>query len=158
MAVIRNAASHWKKTFCDLGKSLDLIDRSICSDSKTRETVDHWRYLFGVWRSILPRMHEELQITIKRLENLFELQEKTTEYKDNYRNLSHLMVACKGLQTRNGETFHAVMSTLSIMESKAAIEQGHEVQKLTELAFVFIPLGFAASYFGMEIKVSLCVF
>lgn len=44
------------------------------------------------------------------------------------------------------------MSTMSILESQNAIRQGGEVQKLTEMAFIFIPMSFAASYFGMEIR------
>lgn len=61
----------------------------------------------------------------------------------------------KALQKRNTDTFQALMSTMSIMESKAAITQGHKMEKLTELAFVFIPMSFVASVFGMEVKVWL---
>ena len=47
------------------------------------------------------------------------------------------------------------MSNLSVRESQNAIQQGHELKKLTGLAFVFIPISFAASYFGMEVQVRL---
>jgi len=52
------------------------------------------------------------------------------------------------------ETSTALMSTMSIIESGKAIEGAEEVTKLTELAFFFVPLGFSASIFGMQVKVA----
>jgi hypothetical protein len=44
---------------------------------------------------------------------------------------------------------------MSIIESKNAIAQAESISKLTELAFIFIPLSFTSSLFGMQIKVGL---
>lgn len=154
LGIIVQAGHFWRKTFRTIGRSLDEIDRSISSDSKIRSTVDHWRYLFGVWRPMLLGMHEDVQGALTRLDILSENHHIT--YTDHHRNLRQLLGTCETLQKRNVESFQAVMSTMSIMESKAAIEQGHSIQKLTELAFIFIPLSFAASFFGMEVKAGDC--
>ena len=52
-------------------------------------------------------------------------------------------------------TFQSVASTMSILESKSAIAEAHSVGRLTELAFIFVPLSFVSSFFGMSVKVSL---
>jgi Mg2+ and Co2+ transporter CorA len=44
------------------------------------------------------------------------------------------------------------MSSMSISESKKAISQAERVGKLTFLAFIFVPLSFTASFFGMNVK------
>lgn len=43
-----------------------------------------------------------------------------------------------------------VMNNTMIMESEKAIAQAERVQKLTRLAFIFTPLSFTASFFGMN--------
>lgn len=46
---------------------------------------------------------------------------------------------------------HILMSRAGIVESNKAIEQAKEVTKLTRLAFVFVPLSFVSSFFGMNL-------
>lgn len=153
--IIAAQAGHfWTKSLQSIGMSLDVIDNSICSDVKTRAMVDQWRYLFGVWRSNFPQINAEIEATIETVGALSDSSPAKKRELDNINAVySRLLKTSAGLQLRNGESFQAVMSTLSIMESKAAIGQGHKIQKLTELAFVFIPLSFTASVFGMEVKV-----
>lgn len=55
-------------------------------------------------------------------------------------------------------TYRAAMasldeSRLSIEHSKRSIEQNDRVKKLTQLAFIFIPLSFSTSAFGMNLEV-----
>ena len=45
-------------------------------------------------------------------------------------------------------------NTVSLLESRRAIAEAESVTKLTELAFFFIPLSFAASFFSMPLDVS----
>jgi Mg2+ and Co2+ transporter CorA len=45
-----------------------------------------------------------------------------------------------------------LLSTMSILESQKSIEQSEQVNKLTRLAFVYIPLSFISSVFGMNVK------
>jgi Mg2+ and Co2+ transporter CorA len=60
----------------------------------------------------------------------------------------------KTIEERVDRSFHALMASMSIAESERAIVQGTAVARLTELAFIFIPLNFACSFFSMQITVS----
>ena len=48
----------------------------------------------------------------------------------------------------------SLSSTLALLDNKRAISEAESVTKLTELAFIFIPLSFSASFFSMPIDVS----
>lgn len=55
-------------------------------------------------------------------------------------------------------TYRAAMASLdesriSIEHARRSIEQNDRVKKLTQLAFIFIPLGFSTSAFGMNLEV-----
>lgn len=51
------------------------------------------------------------------------------------------------------ETFNTLRTTLSIYESQQAIAQASAINRLTEMVFIFIPLSFSTSIFGMQMKV-----
>lgn len=55
-------------------------------------------------------------------------------------------------QKRTKITYRSLMTTMSLIESKRGISEAESVTKLTELAFFFIPLTFAASLFSMQVK------
>lgn len=59
------------------------------------------------------------------------------------------------VEQRVDRSFQAIMSSMSILESERAITQGVAIARLTELAFIFIPLSFAAAFFSMQVKVSI---
>ncbi|ORY12844.1 hypothetical protein BCR34DRAFT_285402 [Clohesyomyces aquaticus] len=56
------------------------------------------------------------------------------------------------IEQRVDRSFQAIMSSMSIIESERAITQGVAIARLTELAFIFIPLSFAAAFFSMQVK------
>jgi hypothetical protein len=65
--------------------------------------------------------------------------------------LSEANVLSAGLsQFTSGRSLEA--SLLSIQESKRSIEEAHAITRLTQLAFVFLPLTFVTGVFGMNIK------
>lgn len=49
------------------------------------------------------------------------------------------------------DTFHLLMSSISVLDSETSIQQAQSSQKLTQLAFIFIPLNLVTSMFGMNI-------
>ncbi|KAL8649550.1 MAG: hypothetical protein Q9226_005526 [Calogaya cf. arnoldii] len=55
-------------------------------------------------------------------------------------------------QGRTESTLRSLMTTMSLIESKRGISEAESVTKLTELAFFFIHLTFAASLFSMQVK------
>jgi Mg2+ and Co2+ transporter CorA len=65
-----------------------------------------------------------------------------------------LINTTKRVEGRVDRSFHALMASMSIAESERAIVQGSAIARLTELAFIFIPLNFACAFFSMQITVS----
>lgn len=49
------------------------------------------------------------------------------------------------------DTFQLLMSSIGVLDSATAIQQAQSSQKLTQLAFIFIPLNLVTSIFGMNI-------
>ncbi|KAI7784476.1 hypothetical protein LA080_009975 [Diaporthe eres] len=49
------------------------------------------------------------------------------------------------------DTFQLLMSSINVLDSATAIQQAQSSQKLTQLAFIFIPLNLVTSIFGMNI-------
>jgi Mg2+ and Co2+ transporter CorA len=50
------------------------------------------------------------------------------------------------------ETFQLLMSSISMQDSQASIEQARRSTRLTQLAFIYVPLSFVTGIFGMNIK------
>jgi hypothetical protein len=66
------------------------------------------------------------------------------DYEGLLRRAESLSYTCKA-------RLQILMSKAGIVESNKAIEQAKVVTKLTRLAFVFIPLSFVSSFFGMNL-------
>ena len=64
----------------------------------------------------------------------------------------HLLERTQFLYARCHEEIGVLMNSIAIQESKRAIRQAERVEKLTFLAFVFVPMSFTSSFFGMNIK------
>ncbi len=67
------------------------------------------------------------------------------------RDFEHLLERAEALDRRVTEAINVLMSSIYISESQKAIEQAERVGKLTFLAFIFIPLSFTTSLFGMNV-------
>jgi Mg2+ and Co2+ transporter CorA len=50
------------------------------------------------------------------------------------------------------ETFQLLMSSISMQDSQASIEQTRRSTRLTQLVFIYVPLSFVTGIFGMNIK------
>ncbi|RPA80923.1 hypothetical protein BJ508DRAFT_124442 [Ascobolus immersus RN42] len=74
------------------------------------------------------------------------------EAKECFEDLLALQKEIEVQQAAVQEVSSHLMSTMSIIESQKAIGEAESVTKLTEMAFFFLPLGFSASIFGMQIK------
>ena len=63
---------------------------------------------------------------------------------------THLLDRAETLHMRAGEAISVLMSSISISESQKAMEQAQRVERLTFLAFIFVPLSFTTSFFWYE--------
>ena len=68
------------------------------------------------------------------------------------RDLEHNLDQAKMLHTRCKDAITILMSATSIAESQKAMVQAERLGKLTFLAFIFVPLGFTTSFFGMNLR------
>lgn len=66
--------------------------------------------------------------------------------------LEYMLARIESLRARCDTTTTTLLSTMSILESQKSIEQSRQVNKLTKLAFVYVPLSFVSSVFGMNVK------
>ena len=68
------------------------------------------------------------------------------------RDYRSLLDQCQSLTRRCEVTSGILMSSISISEAERSIELSIGIARLTKLAFVFVPLSFVASAFGMNVK------
>lgn len=50
------------------------------------------------------------------------------------------------------ETFQILMSSISVRDSQLSIEQSQRATRLTQLAFIYVPLSFVTGIFGMNVQ------
>lgn len=62
----------------------------------------------------------------------------------------HLLSQARDLSAQCDKGMTIIMNNVSIQESRRAVWQAEATTRLTRLAFVFIPLSYTASFFGMN--------
>ncbi|KAM5347832.1 hypothetical protein ACJ41O_007656 [Fusarium nematophilum] len=65
--------------------------------------------------------------------------------------LDELISDLRSLQTRCEQTLNLVIASTTVAQSTTVIDQTSGINKLTELAFFFIPLSFITSVFSMQV-------
>ena len=130
-----------------MSRSLDEIELSLHDDTKLQSSVARWRDYLGRWRNMV--FHEGKAVRA--------LQGEVSVYKGRATmaesNLKVLGEELREARLRIDNVFQSLMSAMSIVESKKAIQEAEGVSKLTQLAFFFIPLSLVSSAFGMNVKV-----
>lgn len=165
----------WNHVLSQMSQTLDTVDSKISDDHELHENVPAWRRLLCSWRvniieysSYLPDICEHgLQSQATRqisspTSSRSRSRSVTTsdqgaqddESPEVLRRYEILKNATKDLAARIDSSFHALMASMSIAESEKAISQGTAIGRLTELAFIFVPLNFACAFFSMQITVS----
>lgn len=116
---------------------------------------------WALWQSFLalyrPYMHSRYQLKRK----LYRVIKLAMQAEGPDEKVQTLKERCADFETEIDDamrhvesTSAALMGLMNIVESSKAIKEAEEVTKLTQLAFFFIPLTFAAGVFGMNSKVS----
>ncbi|KIV97269.1 hypothetical protein PV10_01037 [Exophiala mesophila] len=112
-----------------------------------------------IWRSLLNITGGELRYLTRQIpkftEFLVEVSSCAHDQDDNASKTSsqqQLLREISRIQERLDKTLITLVSSLSVVESRRAIVEAESVSKLTELAFVFIPLSFAGTFFGMQVR------
>ena len=153
----------------DFREALDFIDQHLSNDRVLRECLQTWRVLLGQWKrnlsndlmslayaaqSLLPKLGIGEDDRIVGDDALKPFRRTDSIPPPSQVDFDNVTKGVESLSKRAESTFQAMTSTMAIVESREAIAQAATISKLTNLAFVFIPLTFTASLFGMNIVVS----
>lgn len=131
--------------------SLDDIEEQSISLSpvQLQEHARYWRPLLGRYKLELRQLHKSISDLTKFLDSDTDLSGPTTEFKKSITlALNQLTVARNEVE----DAHNALRAELQIAEARRSIQEAESVAKLTELAFLFIPLTFAASLFSMQVR------
>ncbi|KAF3223479.1 hypothetical protein TWF106_004872 [Orbilia oligospora] len=166
-ALIQLACKDLRQILKKVSYMLDTIELSLHDDTVLQDSLSMWRYQLGTCRNML--FHEN--ISLRRLQgsikskvgarsNQISSSSRTNSGNVGYQKdmlqlleeLRELTIAVEYTHKRVESDFQALMSSMSIVESRRAISETEVVSKLTQLAFFFIPLSLVAAIFGMNIN------
>lgn len=123
------------------------------SDNVLQERALHWRYRLDQFRAQLMELQESLQQFADYVRypafphtSSYRLEKSPIEFLR-----SDALNQISVLNSRIEQAYASLTSKVQISDSHRSIAEAETVTRLTELAFLFIPLSFATSIFGMQI-------
>lgn len=114
----------------------------------------------SIWRQLIARAQLELPEIRRAMEKTFTfLQATDTERADASgqsgaasKEWQDMSLQIEDLVRKLQAASISLTSNMSLLDSRRSIAEAHSITKLTELAFFFIPLTFAATLFGMQVQ------
>lgn len=151
--------SHESETLRHLHLALDDIDEDMASGELVRYKIHLWRNDMGFWKIYL-RSREEF---VEQYKQVIENEKQITnalllqgaDAQEVVKKLDALNAKLKRTLDRCEVTFSSFIGSMNLIESKKAIAEAEQITKLTQLAFVFVPLTFVTGVFGMNLKASV---
>ncbi|RHZ46559.1 uncharacterized protein CDV56_100591 [Aspergillus thermomutatus] len=138
-----------------LNQILNDMEVDILDDTKMEDRLALWRQLISkAERELL-----ELKTSTKSFLAFFGITPPADTFPataddtpDIIRNVSDLFEEINQMLTRLRHASSSLTSNMGLLDSRRSIDEAHAVTRLTELAFIFIPLSFSTSVFGMQIE------
>lgn len=125
--------------------TLDSISIGLSSEKPSQEQLSLWRFSMAPYALELPRMIESVQ----SLRRYFTSHTSSTSAEI----LTEQILARIRITMEQSDKVYASLRTeISIIDSSRSIAEAESIGKLTELAFVFIPLAFVAGVFSMQVQ------
>ncbi|KAK6533730.1 hypothetical protein TWF694_002661 [Orbilia ellipsospora] len=153
------------REYCDtltiMDNTLDGIDGLVADAEILKKNVKSWEKLLSSYRVILSSMVHTIKAHKQYVRHLNQVlgaasSEDQVEIRQHKQELLYAIEEFVELRAhiieRADRTFQIIMSSMSILESQEAISEASSVGKLTELAFIFIPISFAATFYSMQIE------
>lgn len=137
-----------------LDNVLESINLGVLDDATMEERLSIWRQIITRAQLELPQIHND----IKRFFTFLQEKDPETSENDsgqsaiNSKESQDLSMQIEEMLRRLQATSVSLTSNMSLLDSRRSIAEAKSVTKLTELAFFFIPLTFAATLFGMQVK------
>lgn len=137
-----------------INQVLDGVETGILDDNKMEDRLLLWRQVISRAQWELPALKASIEPFIAFIDvpHSSRVDEGTPklepEMMHDIRNLSKAITeTCARLR----QVSSLLTSNMGLLDSRRSIDEAHAVSRLTELAFVFVPLSFATSIFGMQI-------
>ncbi|KAK3368277.1 hypothetical protein B0H63DRAFT_74249 [Podospora didyma] len=137
-----------------VGDVLDQISSGSMDERMMQEQLEHWR-------AVLSRLQRELPVLEKSMGDFF-MFPYYAESKHGEASpppppllnaaLRELQADTAAMTVRCQKVQESLRAEMSLLESKRGIQEAESVSRLTELAFIFIPMTFAAGLFSMQIR------
>lgn len=145
VAILEIVSRDTRTALALLTAALSEIALGSTDDSQEQERLGSWQMLIRSYQTDLPVMRDSLHEFVRWCfpnDVPFYVRHKVDD----------LTSQTDDLIERVEKAHQALRAELSILESKRGIAEAEGVTRLTELAFVFIPLTFSASLFSMQVK------
>lgn len=137
---------------------LDDIDADLLNDLRMEQRISWWRQNIQRARLELPDLRASVEnfFNFLRDEEICQVEEENgpaqTEDELVKQDIRALLLEIDKTIERLNSASEALGVSITVLNSRRSIDETHAVTRLTELAFIFIPLSFAASVFGMQVE------
>lgn len=145
IAILEIVSRDISTTLSLLADALSKISLGSMDDSQEQDRLALWQTLIRSYQADMPLMKQSLQEFVRWC-----FPDEAPSHVDS--KLGDLTRQTDELIGQVEKAHKALRAEMSILESKRGIAEAEGVAKLTELAFVFIPLTFASSLFSMQVK------
>lgn len=152
-------ASTWEQNFRALEQTIKRISfreirhpNSLINDQlhDLREELVSLRHSVMVTRKWAPHsIHDELSLIASLIKPKDTSNPPYIGYPEH--TLQDILDRAESLESFLMSSFQLFMSSASVMNTELSIEQAKRSQRLTQLAFLYIPLSFVTGIFGMNI-------
>ncbi|KAK6533349.1 hypothetical protein TWF694_002299 [Orbilia ellipsospora] len=157
--LIRKTLVAFSNTLTTMESVIDDIDRQMANPVRVQENIDAWGITLSSYRLLLSEIAHSVENVTTYLEIISDELGPNSDTTVTGREILKAVATTKRFSRfrshtveRTDRAFQGLMSFMSIIESQGAIAEASSVGKLTELAFVFIPVSFAATFYSMQIE------
>ncbi|CAG8922441.1 unnamed protein product [Penicillium salamii] len=138
---------------------LDQMDIGVLDEAKMEDQISDWIQAISYAQKEISELQASMEPFVAfcasmdspDIESNSSESHSITEPKvlREFQQLSEMMTK---MSDRLQRTSTHLTSNLGLLESRRSINEAQAVSRLTELAFVFVPLSFATSVFGMQVQ------
>ena len=138
-----------------LRRILDEVEVDILDDRKMEDRLVLWRQLINRAQRELP----EIKTSMSPFQEFLKTIDPPNLPKEQFNEEQRIIEDFQKLRNDIDQTVKrlravsaSLTSNMGLLDSRRSIDEAQAVTRLTELAFIFIPLSFATSVFGMQIE------
>jgi hypothetical protein len=160
LAIPNPAEAIFRIIFLDTMTLSDVFDNTLqeirlasLEDSELQASIGEWRRMLAQAQLRLPTLRTSVTRFIYDTSGRHPLSESDSNMSHDFWVLApRARQRISAVIKRTEEVDTALRAELSVLESRKQLLESSSVARLTELAFVFVPLSFVASTFSMQVQ------